>query len=445
MRRPPSALLIALATAAPAAAQSITDTTLANGLQIYVAENHHLPEATVVVAVRTGAFTQEAQQDGLAHMYEHLLYRAYPHGLEGFAHDAGKIDADFNGFTKVDGVEYYLDGPSGNVGTALQMLSHLVRNAHFTDADVKAERPIVMDEMARDISDPEAQLWRQVNERLWGDSWSRLDALGDSTTISRLTVDEIQSQYTKYYVPNNAAVFVSGDVSTAAVRKMAADVFGDWARGPDPLLKPTYLALGKTTFVLVPSSVSDVTYAVAVQGPADGSADSDAVAAEVLSGVLNSPASAFQSRLVGNGTFTSVTASYVGHRFDGEITLRGETDLAHAPKALLALLNEMDVMDVMQDVGDEDLNFAHRALEVANAIEAQDPNGLALVLPDWWGGPGVPAYQTIDKRYAAVKVENLSRIAGTYVAGRPRVVGILAPPRAIDLFRNWLAGQGAPK
>ena len=172
MRRQPSAWSLAFLLAAPAAAQTVGDTTLANGLQVYVAENHRLPQATVVIAVRTGAFTQEAKQDGLAHLYEHLLYRAYPHGLQGFEHDANKIDAYFNGVTSVDFVEYFLDLPSENVPSAVQLLSHLVRNAHFSEADIKAERPIVMDEMARDISDPEAQLTRQVGQHLWGETWS---------------------------------------------------------------------------------------------------------------------------------------------------------------------------------------------------------------------------------------------------------------------------------
>jgi zinc protease len=445
MRHPPSPVWLWLLFAAPAVAQSTQDTTLANGLQVYVAENHRLPEATVVVAVRTGAFTQEARQDGLAHLYEHLLYRAYPHGLQGFEHDAGKIDADFNGETDVDYVEYHLDLSSGDVATAVKMLSQLVRNAHFTDGDIKAERPIVMDEMARDASSPQALLAREVSQRLWGDSWSRVDVIGDSGTIGGLNLDEVQSQYAKYYIPNNSAIFVSGDVSTAAVRKMVADAFGDWTRGPDPVLRPTYVPLGKTTFVLVPGSVSDVTYLVAVQGPANGPADTDAVPAELLARVLDNGAAAFQGRLVGSGTFTSVTAGYRGDHFDGAITFRGRTDLQHASKALLALLNEMDVMDAMQDVSDEDLAFARRADQVAKAIEAEDPNGLALLLSDWWGGPGLSAYSSIDKRFATVKLADLTRIATTYVAGHPRVVGILAPPHAIDVFRNWLSGQGAPK
>src|SRR5213592_3492440 len=44
--------------------------TLENGLQVIVVENHTVPLATVLVAVRNGAFTQDSADQGLAHLYE---------------------------------------------------------------------------------------------------------------------------------------------------------------------------------------------------------------------------------------------------------------------------------------------------------------------------------------------------------------------------------------
>ncbi|HYS00202.1 MAG TPA: insulinase family protein, partial [Gemmatimonadales bacterium] len=61
----------------PPLARFIHRTTLDNGLDIVVAENHAVPLATVLVAVRNGAFTQEPDERGLAHLYEHVLFRSY--------------------------------------------------------------------------------------------------------------------------------------------------------------------------------------------------------------------------------------------------------------------------------------------------------------------------------------------------------------------------------
>ena len=443
MRRPPSVWLFALCFAAPAAAQTVRDTTLANGFEVYVAENHRLPEATVVVAVRTGAFTQEARQDGVAHMFEHLLFRSYPKGETAFNRETGFIDAGYNGETTADYVDYFLELPATHAGDGVKILARLVRNARFSESDLKAERPIVLDELARDDAAPQSLLERRVSERLWGSNWSRVDVGGDSETVSKLTVATLQSQYTRYYVPNNMALIVSGDVSTADIWKTAADAFGDWARGADvPDLHLQYPELPQSAFLLLAGPVSDVTMLVATQGPPDAPGDTDAVPVSMLAAVLGNPASAFQSRLVGSGLFTSVRCSYLGHRHDGQIEFKARTTLERGQQAVLTLLNELNVLDAMTGIADEDLGYARRATAVADALAAQEPNGLAETLASWWGGPGIPAYDAFDTQLARLRLLDVARVAGTYVARRNRVIGILAPRQfLVDLQTRLTGGQ----
>jgi zinc protease len=70
---------------------------LENGLQVIVAENHRLPLATILVAVRNGAITQDSGDQGLAHLYEHLLFRSYKGDPDAFAAEASDLDAESNG------------------------------------------------------------------------------------------------------------------------------------------------------------------------------------------------------------------------------------------------------------------------------------------------------------------------------------------------------------
>ena len=75
----------------PPLARVIHRTTLDNGLDIVVAENHAVPLATVLVAVRNGAFTQEPAERGLAHLYEHVLFRSYKGDPNAFGRAAGRL------------------------------------------------------------------------------------------------------------------------------------------------------------------------------------------------------------------------------------------------------------------------------------------------------------------------------------------------------------------
>ena len=57
------------------AVQALQTHVLPNGLDVVVLENHTVPLATAVVAVRAGAFTQREGEQGLAHLFEHVLFK----------------------------------------------------------------------------------------------------------------------------------------------------------------------------------------------------------------------------------------------------------------------------------------------------------------------------------------------------------------------------------
>src|SRR5688572_17419302 len=75
---------------------------LSNGLEIIVVENHGVPLVTVEVDVKNGSFTQTPEYAGLAHMYEHMFFKAnarFPEP-EAFVGRAGDLGAVFNGTTQ---------------------------------------------------------------------------------------------------------------------------------------------------------------------------------------------------------------------------------------------------------------------------------------------------------------------------------------------------------
>src|SRR5437879_9681986 len=122
-------------------ARFIHRTTLDNGLEIVVAENHAVPLATVLVAVRNGAFTQEPAERGLAHLYEHVLFRSYKGDPNAFGRAAGRLNAASNGFTSSEVVSYFLMVPSQNLDGAIDLMAGLFQDARFSNQDLKEERP----------------------------------------------------------------------------------------------------------------------------------------------------------------------------------------------------------------------------------------------------------------------------------------------------------------
>src|SRR5436305_14460270 len=281
-------------------ARFIHRTRLDNGLEVITVENNTVPLATVLVAVRNGAFTQDSADQGMAHLYEHLLFRSYGGGRpDAFGLEVSRLNGRYNGATSEEVVYYHVAVPSRNVEKGIKLIARLVREAHFSNGDLKAERPVVLDELQRDESDPEEQLQRHVDRMLWGASWCRKDVRGDSTSLAGVTLDRLKQTYARYYLPNNSALIVTGDVSSDRLFEQARDAFRDWRRGPDPFLDhpvPPTAPRPTSTAVGVAADARDVTLRLALQRPGAGTDTAGPYAADALFDVRDDPPSALQHR-----------------------------------------------------------------------------------------------------------------------------------------------------
>src|SRR6185503_16672604 len=105
----------------------------------------------------------------------------------------------------------------------------------------------------------------------------------------------------KFYIPNNSALVIAGDVTAQDVFKFAEEIFGDWPRGEDPFVKdpiPRHPPLSKDEAVIINQPVNAATIQVSYQGP---STDLDApatYAADVFSFILRQPDSRFSRAIV---------------------------------------------------------------------------------------------------------------------------------------------------
>ena len=423
----------------------VHQTVLENGLQVIVVENQTVPLATVLVAVRNGAFTQDSAEQGLAHLYEHILFRSFHSRPEAFALEATRLNGRFNGATTQEVVFYFVMVPSKNVEGAIKLMAELLKSPRFSNDDLENERLVVLDELHRSESDPEQQLSRQVERTLWGTSWSRKDVAGDSGSLAGITVDRLNQTYGRFYIPNNAALIVTGDVSSDRVFEEAQHRFGDWKRGPDPFVDrpiPPMAPRIMSSAVILAHDVPDVTIHIAMQGPSVGQDTAATYAGDALFEVLNDPSSAFQRVLVDSGLFQSIVGHYLTLSHTGPIEIVGRTTTERAQDALAALVTELDNLEALAGISDEALGIVKKRRQVERALKLEGVAALAPELGYWWSSAGLDHYLSYDARMRTESPADLERFVRTYITGRPRVIGVLAPPETAQRVAEWLRRAG---
>src|SRR5213079_2775526 len=96
---------------------------------------------------------------------------------------------------------------------------------------------------------------------LWGSAWSRKDPLGERSVILSTTPDKMRFIQQRYYVPNNTALIITGDVAPAKVFALATTVFGPWPRAADPFAAnpvPPIPPVARDTAVIVEQPIAAV-------------------------------------------------------------------------------------------------------------------------------------------------------------------------------------------
>lgn len=425
---------------------------LANGLEVIVVENHGVPLATIEIDVKNGSFTQTPEYEGLAHMYEHMFFRAnskYPEPNQ-FWDKASDLGAVFNGTTQEERVNYYMTVPAEKLGDGIDLLASALRGPLFRRDELERERQVVIGEYDRNESSPFFELSRQADAKLYPGNFSRKDVIGDRQIVETTTPEKMRFIQNKYYIPNNSTLIVAGDVNPANVFALAEKALGSWNRGADPFAAdpiPPIPPLQKSEGVVVEAPVGAVTVQVQWQGPSVGQDPKSTYAADVFSDVMNDPGSQFQQRLVDSGLWQAVGVNYYTLNHTGPITISGQTSPEHFREALAALYGEVAKFDTPGYFTSDELEAvkAHRA--VTSAFDRERASGFAHTLGFWWSVASLEYYMGYVDYMAQQTIGDLRAYARRYILGKPHITGVLIAPDArqsLKLAPTDLVMAGAP-
>ena len=428
-------------TAAPAHGQRaelekiIQRRVLANGLEVIVVENHGVPLATVEVDVKNGSFTQTPEYAGLAHMYEHMFFKANLHLPEPdqFIDRAAELGAVFNGRTDEERVAYYMTLPADSLGGGMRAIADALRGPLFLKEEIEREKKVVIGEYDRNESNPFFKLQSEIGKHLYPGQWSRKNVIGDRDVILSVTPDKMRTIQHKYYVPNNSVLIVTGDVNPDSVFALANQTYGDWAKGTDPFVAdpiPPIPPLQKSEAVIIEQPVGAVTVFLQWQGPSVRQDPNATYAADVFSDALNQPNSILQKRLVDTGLWQSIGVNYYTLDHVGPITISGQTTPDKLKSALAALEAEIQRFTELGYISKSELEAVKAQRAVSSAFGRERASGFSQTIGFWWSVANLEYYMGYVDNMAKQSLEDLRGYAAKYIVGRPRVTGVVIPADA---------------
>jgi zinc protease len=429
-------------------AQMLKTETLTNGLEIIFVENHNVPLVSVVMAVKNGAYAESPEYDGLSHFYEHMFFKAnrvIP-SQEEYMKELRKLGAWWNGWTSTETVAYFFTVPKENFNDTMQFMENAIRFPLFNEEELEKEKGVILAEYDRTEADPYRALSTAMDEKLWYQYYSRKNTIGNRTVIATNTPEKMTTIQQRYYVPNNCALIIAGDLGAEEAFSKAEAVFSDWERSTDPFELypvPEQPPLKKSEAVVVERPVGAITLSVEYQGPSVYENREDTYAADLFSYILGNPNSNFQRNLVDTGLFDSCSVSYYTQNHTGPISIDGSTSVDRFSEAKAALFKEIEKFDDEGYISAEELENAKSMVEVTRAYELETlHNSFASnSLPFWWAVTGLDYYETYIDRIKNVSERVLVNYASDYIVDKPFVIGVLLSPQdraSLDLKESDL-------
>ena len=218
-------------TAKPETRQSaFRQTTLANGLRVATCEMPHTRSVTTSMFIGVGSRYEPAEQSGVSHFTEHLLFkgtRRRPTPLEISATVEG-TGGVINGGTEQEQTVYWCKVAKPHFAESLDLLVDMLRNSLFEEESIEKERMVVIEELGMMNDYPNSRVDALIDEMLWPDHPLGRDIGGTKESLSNITRDMMLDHTSRFYTPTNIVLSVAGNVTHEEVVRQAEATCEGW-------------------------------------------------------------------------------------------------------------------------------------------------------------------------------------------------------------------------
>ena len=199
--------------------------TLKNGLRVVVAEDFSSTTFSLNVVYFVGSRDEEPGKTGLAHLYEHMMFRPTAFSPVRFQEAMKQLGGGAQGGTLKDYTVYFAGGPVANFEAILTLEADRMASIRgsITQQALDVERDIVINELRQKSS-----MIERMNARHWPDGHPYAHTAGGTVEdLQSLDVNEVAEFGERFYGPDNAVLIINGAVEASVARRIIEKHFAE--------------------------------------------------------------------------------------------------------------------------------------------------------------------------------------------------------------------------
>ena len=319
---------------------------LDNGLRVLVVPTRAAHRAVVTMLFRVGSRYEKAEDNGISHFLEHMLYRGCPSFKT--AHEQAlafeELGASLYAATQADYGSMSLSLPPESLARATAIFAEVVERPRFSAIEI--ERGIVREEILEDLDEDGRQIDADnlVRELVYGSHPLGFTITGSLEHLGRFDRAMLRKHHARHYTAENAVLCFSGAVRPDVCLRLARKHFSTLRRGARITTAAPERIQQKPRIRHIPNVSSQTTLRLAFRAVGDG--DPREPALEMLLRVLDDGMSTrlYERICDAKGLCYDVGALYESYEDDGVFDVAAEVQherVVDVAREIARLLGEL--------------------------------------------------------------------------------------------------------
>jgi len=236
---------------------TVRRTVLPGGLRVITEQLPTVRSVSLGVWAGVGSRDETPALAGATHFLEHLLFkRTARRDAAQIAAEIDEIGGELNGFTTKELTCYYARVVDEDTPIALDVLLDMVTASLVTDADVDAERPVVVEEIAMNDDDPADTVHEMFAGGMWLPHPVGRPVLGSVASIEGMPSHQLRLWYRTRYLPSNLVIAAAGNLEHTALVRLVRQAMAKGMLTATPDAHPAPPRAGLPQAARVPASTS---------------------------------------------------------------------------------------------------------------------------------------------------------------------------------------------
>ncbi len=204
---------------------------LKNGLRVVAEKIPYVKSVSFGVWFNVGSRMETSEESGIAHFIEHMMFKGTANrSAKDISNDINYFGGNINAFTTHDFTCYHVKMPYNHIDRGIDVLSDILRNSLFLDVEIEKEKLVISEEIRMYEDSPEDYVYEELLKRAHKNKGISRSILGTQESISKIDRNMIKNFFSKFYVPNNAVVVVSGNFDVEELFDKIEKNFSGWEK-----------------------------------------------------------------------------------------------------------------------------------------------------------------------------------------------------------------------